>query len=165
VRLDGLPLAIELAAARLKLFTPGELTFRLRHRMKFLTGGARDIPERHRTLRAALTWSHDLLSADERALFRRLSVFVGGWTLEAAEAVCADGDRDVVEAMASLVDKSLVRRTRRGDLAEFTMLESLREFAAERLAEHARRTRRAIGTPVTSPGLVHGRRRRSALRR
>jgi predicted ATPase len=136
VRLDGLPLAIELAAARLKLFTPGELTFRLRHRMKFLTGGARDIPERHRTLRAALTWSHDLLSADERALFRRLSVFVGGWTLEAAEAVCADGDRDVVEAMASLVDKSLVRRTRRGDLAEFTMLESLREFAAERLTEH-----------------------------
>jgi predicted ATPase/DNA-binding CsgD family transcriptional regulator len=136
VRLDGLPLAIELAAARLKLFTPGELTFRLRHRMKVLTGGARDIPERHRTLRAALTWSHDLLSADERALFRRLSVFVGGWTLEAAEAVCADGDRDIVETMASLVDKSLVRRTRRGDLAEFTMLESLREFAAERLAEH-----------------------------
>jgi predicted ATPase/DNA-binding NarL/FixJ family response regulator len=137
VRLDGLPLAIELAAARLKLFTPGELTFRLRHRMSLLTGGARDIPERHQTLHAALAWSHNLLGADERELFRRLSVFVGGWTLEAAEAVCADGDRDVVETMASLVDKSLVRRTRRGDLAEFTMLESLREFAAERLAEHA----------------------------
>jgi predicted ATPase/DNA-binding CsgD family transcriptional regulator len=136
VRLDGLPLAIELAAARLKLFTPGELTFRLRHRMKFLTGGARDIPDRHRTLRAALTWSHNLLSADERTLFRRLSVFVGGWTLEAAEAVCAGDFGDVMETTASLVDKSLIYRTNRRDLAEFAMLESLREFAAERLAEH-----------------------------
>jgi DNA-binding CsgD family transcriptional regulator/tetratricopeptide (TPR) repeat protein len=136
VRLDGLPLALELAAARLRLFTPAELTFRLRHRMTLLTGGARDVPERHRTLRAALTWSHNLLSADEQALFRRLSVFVGGWTLEAAQAVCAADGGDVVETMSSLVDKSLVRRTSRGALAEFTMLESLREFAAECLAEH-----------------------------
>ena len=88
IRLDGLPLALELATARLKLFTPGELTFRLRHRMQLLTSGARDGPDRHRTLRAALTWSHDLLVPDERVLFRRLSVFVGGWTLEAAEQVC-----------------------------------------------------------------------------
>jgi predicted ATPase/DNA-binding NarL/FixJ family response regulator len=141
VRLDGLPLALELAAARLRLFTPAELTFRLRHRMTLLTGGARDVPDRHRTLQAALAWSHNLLSADEQALFRRLSVFVGGWTLEAAQAVCAahgsdiDGS-DIIETMTSLVDKNLVRRTSRRELAEFTMLESLREFAAERLAEH-----------------------------
>jgi non-specific serine/threonine protein kinase len=135
VRLDGLPLAIELAAARLKLFTPGELTFRLRHRMTLLTGGTRDVPDRHRTLRTALAWSHNLLSADERALFRRLSVFVGGWTIEAAQAVCG-GRGETLEIVASLVDKSLVRRTSRGDHAEFTMLESLREYAAERLTEH-----------------------------
>ena len=107
IRLDGLPLALELATARLKLFTAGELTFRLRHRMRLLTSGARDGPDRHRTLRAALTWSHDLLGPDERVLFRP-SVFVGGWTLEAAEQVC--GAADVVETTASLVDKSLVRR-------------------------------------------------------
>jgi predicted ATPase/DNA-binding CsgD family transcriptional regulator len=135
LRLDGLPLALELAAARLKLFTPDELTFRLRHRMALLTGGARDGPDRHRTLRAALTWSHGLLGADERALFRRSSVFVGAWTLEAAREVCAVPD--VVEAIASLIDKSLVRRrSRHGDVAEFVMLESLREYGAELLAEH-----------------------------
>ena len=84
IRLDGLPLALELAAAGLNLFTPGELTFRLRHRMRLLTSGARDLSGRHRTLRAALAWSHDLLGPDERALFRRSSVFVGGWSLDAA---------------------------------------------------------------------------------
>lgn len=135
VRLDGLPLALELAAARLKLFSPGELTFRLRHRMSLLASGARNVPDRHRTMRAALTWSHNLLNPDERALFRRLSVFVGGATVEAVENVCAVDD--VVELAMSLVDKSLVRRRiGHGDVAELVMLESLREYAAEQLVEH-----------------------------
>jgi predicted ATPase/DNA-binding CsgD family transcriptional regulator len=133
-RLDGLPLALELAAARLNLFTPGELTFRLRHRMRLLTSGARDGTPRHRTLRAALVWSHDLLGPDERALFRRSSVFVGGWSLDAAQQV---GDvPDVVDSIGSLVEKSLVRRRDRHGTTEFTMLESLREYATELLAEH-----------------------------
>jgi non-specific serine/threonine protein kinase len=134
IRLDGLPLALELAAARLNLFTPGELTVRLRHRMRLLTSGARDGPDRHRTLRAALEWSHDLLGQDERALFRRLSVFVGGWSLDAAQQV--GKVPDVVDSIASLVEKSLVRRRDRRGTTEFTMLESLREYAAELLAEH-----------------------------
>jgi non-specific serine/threonine protein kinase len=131
-RLDGLPLALELAAPRLRLFTPQELTFRLRHRVGPLTSDVADVPDRHRTLATALAWSHDLLAADERALFRRLSVFVGGWTMPAAEAV---GDvPDVVAATASLVDKSLVRRVPgAGAAARFAMLESLREFAGELL--------------------------------
>ncbi|MGE3287884.1 MAG: LuxR C-terminal-related transcriptional regulator [Pseudonocardia sp.] len=132
IRLDGLPLALELAAARLRLFTPGELTFRLRNRLSVLTGTARDLPQRHRTLRAALAWSHDLLGPRERMLFRRAAVFSGGATLDAIEQVCAlDGAEGLVQ---SLVDKSLLqRRTRRGEVAEFAMLESLREFAADLL--------------------------------
>jgi predicted ATPase/DNA-binding CsgD family transcriptional regulator len=134
-RLDGLPLALELAAARLKLFTPGELTFRLRHRMSILVNTVRDVPRRHRTLRAALAWSHDLLKPDERAAFRRLSVFVGGATLDAAGQVC-DLD-DPVATITSLVDKSLLHRRIRPDgVAEFAMLQSLREYAAELLVEH-----------------------------
>jgi non-specific serine/threonine protein kinase len=133
VRLDGLPLALELAAARLRLFTPGELTFRLRHRISVLTSTVRDVPERHRTLRAALAWSHDLLGPRERTLFRRFSVFVGGATLDAVEHVCSVEEPEGV--VASLVDKNLLqRRTRRGDVAELVMLESLREFAREQLA-------------------------------
>jgi predicted ATPase/DNA-binding CsgD family transcriptional regulator len=135
VRLDGLPLAIELAAARLKLFTPAELAGRLGQRMRLLTGGPRDVPIRHRTLRAAIEWSHDLLTPPERISFRRLSVFAQGWTLEAAEQVCGGPGLDVFAAMSSLVDKSMLRRTVHPDeTAEFSMLESLREFAAERLA-------------------------------
>ena len=134
-RLDGLPLGLELAAARLKLFTPGELTFRLRHRLSILINSARDVPQRHRTLRAALAWSHDLLKPDERAAFRRLSVFVGGATLDAAGEVC-DLD-DPVATISSLVDKSLLHRRIRPDGAtEFMMLESLREYACELLSEH-----------------------------
>jgi non-specific serine/threonine protein kinase len=133
VRLDGLPLALELAAARLRLFTPGELTFRLRHRMSVLTSTVRDVPARHRTLRAALAWSHDLLGPPERALFRRFSVFVGGATLDAVEHVCAVENTEGV--VASLMDKNLLQRgIRRGDVAELGMLESLREFATEQLA-------------------------------
>ncbi|MDQ1660628.1 MAG: hypothetical protein QOJ68_608 [Blastococcus sp.] len=132
VRLDGLPLALELAAPRLRLFSPGELTFRLRNRLGLLTNDAHDVPERHRTLRSALAWSHDLLGPDERVLFRQLAAFSGGWTLAAAVQVCAVAD--AVSTTASLVDKSLVRRIgTTDDAARFGMLESLREFAAELL--------------------------------
>ncbi|MCV0402610.1 MAG: hypothetical protein K5924_02750 [Chloroflexi bacterium] len=124
-RLDHLPLAIELAAARVKLLSPQQLLERLEHRLPLLSGGARDLPERQRTLRATIEWSHELLSDDEQALFARLAVFRGGCTLEAAEAV-VDADLDTV---GSLVDKSLVRV--RDD--RFWMLETIREYAVERL--------------------------------
>ncbi len=134
-RLDGLPLALELAAARLKLFTPAELTFRLGHRMSILIDAVRDAPERHRTLRAALAWSHDLLRPVERAAFRRLSVFAGGATLDGAGKVCDLADP--VGTIASLVDKSLLHRQIRPDgVAEFVMLHTVREYARELLLEH-----------------------------
>jgi non-specific serine/threonine protein kinase len=138
VRLDGLPLAIELAAARLRVFTPSELAFRLEHRMTLLTGGSRDSPGRHRDLRAALTWSHDLLPEAERAVFRQLSIFVADWTMAAAEAVCdAAATGGVIDAIESLLDKSLIRRVAEEDGdARFSMLVSLREFAAEQLELH-----------------------------
>jgi len=133
-RLDGLPLALELAAARAKLFTPAELADRLRDRMAVLTTNTRDAPTRHRTLRAALEWSYDLLAEHERTLFRRLSAFVGSWTLDAAEQVCGDRDTDVLDVVGSLLDKSLVRRPTQGGVTEFVLLESLRQYAAELLA-------------------------------
>jgi predicted ATPase/class 3 adenylate cyclase len=126
-RLDGLPLALELAAARVKALSPPQILERLEQRLPLLTGGARDAPERQQTLRATIAWSHDLLSADEQRLFARLSVFAGGCTLEAAETVCA-AELDVLQ---SLGDKSLVRRS--GE--RFWMLETIREFALERLEE------------------------------
>ena len=137
VQLDGLPLALEFAAARLRVFTPGELAFRLGHRMRELAGAPRDAPDRHRDLRSAIEWSHDLLPETERALFRRLSVFTGGWSVAAAEAVCVGPELpDVTAALESLLDKSLVRRTGEdGAGATFSMLLSLREYAAEELAE------------------------------
>jgi predicted ATPase len=133
-RLDGLPLALELAASRIKILGPGDLARRLEQRLPLLTGGARDLPERQRTLRGAIEWSHDLLEPDQRRLFARLSVFAGGWTLESAEAVCGP-DLDVLDGLSSLVDSSLVRRreTEEGDV-RFRMLETIREFAAEQLA-------------------------------
>ncbi len=133
-RLDGLPLAIELAAARSKLLPPETMRRRLDRALEFLVGGAQDLPGRQRTLRATLEWSHGLLSDDEAALFARLAVFAGGWTLEAAEAVCGGNGLDVFETLASLVDKSLVRPLRRptGE-PRFAMLETIREYAAELL--------------------------------
>ena len=124
-RLDNLPLAIELAAARVKVLSPAALLARLDQRLPMLSGGSRDAPDRQRTLRATIEWSHDLLGAPEQQLFARLSVFRGGCTLEAAEAI-VDADLDTLE---SLVAKSLVRI--RGD--RFWMLETIREFAVERL--------------------------------
>jgi predicted ATPase len=127
-RLDALPLAIELAAARAKILTPEQILERLGSRLDLLTGGARDAPERHRTLRSTIEWSYDLLDEEERALFARLAVFGGSFSIEAAEAV-VDADLD---RLSSLVDKSLLRETGEG---RFFMLETLKEFAAERLQE------------------------------
>jgi predicted ATPase/class 3 adenylate cyclase len=137
IRLDGLPLAVELAAARVKLLSPRAILARLDRRLKLLTGGARGIPARQQTLRSTIDWSYELLEAPERKLFARLAVFVGGCTLEAAEAVCgpdAELDVDVLDVMASLVDKSLVRQqeTSEGE-PRFGMLETVREYALERL--------------------------------
>jgi predicted ATPase/DNA-binding NarL/FixJ family response regulator len=138
VRLEGLPLAIELAAARLKVLTPGELVSRLGSRMEVLAGSTRDVPTRQRALRTAIAWSYDLLGSGERALFRRLSVFAGGWTLADVGSVCAVNGSDALTMVESLLDKSLIRRLP-GDeeTAEFSMLESLREYAAEQLAASA----------------------------
>jgi predicted ATPase/class 3 adenylate cyclase len=134
-RLDGLPLAIELAASRLKLLTPETLLNRLERRLPLLTGGPRDVPERQRTLRRAIEWSEDLLNPDERALFTRLSVFVGGWNLESAEAVCGPGlGVDVLEGLGVLMDASLVRQVPDGE-ARFTMLETIGEYATGRLIQ------------------------------
>ena len=135
-RLDGLPLAIELAASRLNLLSPQALLTRLTERLPLLTGGARDLPERQRTLRGTIDWSHELLGTEERQLFARLSVFVGGWTLGSAEAVCGPGlGLDVVEGSSALLDASLVRSVELADDdPRFTMLETIREYASERLA-------------------------------
>ena len=137
VRLDGLPLAIELAAARVKVLSPASMRTRLKSRLQLLTGGARDLPQRQQTLRAAIDWSYDLLSPTEQRLFRRLSVFVGGCNLEAAEAVSnpkGDLDLDLLDGMASMVDKSLVQQVEpsQGE-SRFVMLETIREYAAEKL--------------------------------
>ncbi|MDB4993164.1 MAG: protein kinase/transcriptional regulator, LuxR family protein, partial [Myxococcaceae bacterium] len=132
-QLDGLPLAIELAAARTRVLPPAQLAARLTNRLKLLTGGARNVPARQRTLRDTIAWSYDLLSPEEQSMFCRLGVFAGGCSLEAAEAICGDGV-DVLEGLGSLVDKSLLRRTDGPDgVPRFVMLETLREFALERL--------------------------------
>ena len=138
-RLDGLPLAIELAAARTKVLSPSAILDRLQSRLQLLTGGALDLPERQQTLRKTIDWSHDLLNEAERKLFRRLSVFVGGCTLEAAEAVCntsRDLGIDLFEGLSSLVDKNLVQRVDRAEAEpRFAMLETIREYALERLTD------------------------------
>ncbi|MGH3076350.1 MAG: ATP-binding protein, partial [Gaiellales bacterium] len=130
-------MAIELAAARVKLFEPEAILARLSKSLGFLTGGARDMPARQQTLRGAIAWSHDLLGEPERALFRRLAAFVGGWSLKSAEAVCdPDGNLgvDLLDEMASLVDKSLVLRDASvAGEPRFRYLATIREFAAERL--------------------------------
>ena len=136
-RLDGLPLAIEQAAARSKLFPPQALLARLRSRLTLLTGGTRDLPARQQTLRNTIDWSYALLDVDMQTLFARLAVFVGGFSLEAVEAVCnAAGDLplDVLDGLALLVDQSLLRQTPGTDgEPRFMLLETIREYALERL--------------------------------
>jgi predicted ATPase/class 3 adenylate cyclase len=136
-RLDGLPLAIELGAARVRILSPQALLARLSERLALLTGGARDAPARQRTLRDTIEWSYDLLSASEQRLFVRLSVFLGGRTIDAAEAVCdpaSELDVAVFDGVASLVEKSLLRQAEGpGDEPRFLMLETIREYALDRL--------------------------------
>ena len=143
IRLDGLPLAIELAASRIKLLAPQAISARLDNRLKFLTGGARDLPARQQTIRETIAWSYDLLDEDEKTLFRRLSVFVGGLSLEAAEQVsggAGDLQTDVLEGLASLIDKSLLRqRGQEISGPRFGMLETIREYGLERLHERGER--------------------------
>jgi len=141
VRLDGLPLAIELAAARIKLFPPQAMLARLGRRLELLRGGARDVPDRHQTLRQAIAWSYNLLEAGEQALFRRLAVFTGDCTLEAAEVVCQTVDDpaagpgqslEVLDGVASLLDKSLLRQAEQASgEPRFRMLETIREYGLE----------------------------------
>jgi tetratricopeptide (TPR) repeat protein len=134
-RLDGLPLAIELAATRIRLLTPKTMLSRLGSRLKLLTGGARNLPERQRTLRGAIEWSYDLLDPEEQTLFARLGVFAGGRTLEAIEAVCdPEGELGAFDRLDSLLEKSLLRQEEGpGGEPRFSMLETIHEFAREML--------------------------------
>ncbi|MGB9181718.1 MAG: tetratricopeptide repeat protein, partial [Pyrinomonadaceae bacterium] len=136
-RVDGLPLAIELAAARIKLLSPQMMLARLQHPLKLLTGGAQDLPARQQTMRQTIAWSFDLLNEQERRLFMRLSVFTNGSTFEAIEDVCGatiNPESDVLDDLASLIDKSLLlRKEQAGEEARFTMLETIREYGAEQL--------------------------------
>jgi non-specific serine/threonine protein kinase len=138
-KLDGLPLAIELAAARIKLLPPAAMLKRMESRLKVLTGGARDLPERQQTMRGAIAWSYDLLDKDEKTLFNRLSVFVGGCSVDDAEAVCNSAgplEIDFLDGVTSLVDKSLLRqKEQEGAEGRFSMLETIREFGLEQLTQ------------------------------
>src|SRR3989454_5882723 len=154
IQLDGLPLSLELAAARIKLLSPQALLGRLNHRLAVLTGGRHDAPTRQQTLRNTISWSYDLLNAEEQRCFRRLAIFAGGCTLEAAEAVCSSpiyggspiyqgltaGEADlslpVIDLVVSLLDKSLLQQSDRdGDESRLLMLETIREYALERLVD------------------------------
>ncbi len=137
-RLDGMPLAIELAAARAAVLSPQQIASRLDDCFRLLSGGTRGAPERQQTLRATLDWSYGLLSPREQQVLAGLSVFSGGWTLEAVEAVCAHGDiepHDVLDLLAQLVDKSLVQVERRGGETRYRLLETIRQYGRERLEE------------------------------
>ena len=135
-RLDGIPLAIELAAARIRMLTPEQVAARLDDRFALLTGGARAALERHQTLRAAVDWSYATLSEPERALLRRVSVFSGGFTLEAAEAVCSGGavePTDVLDVLGQLIDKSLLTMDPQREAARYRLLETIRQYGNEQL--------------------------------
>jgi predicted ATPase len=139
-RLNGLPLALELAAARLRVLEPHELLSRLDPVLPILTGGSRDLPRRQQTMRRTVAWSYELLSGDEQDVFRQLTAFAGGWTLEAAAAVCGPtaSEEDVLEHVSSLIDESLVHRVtgrsqEQGAETRFHMLETIRAFGLEEL--------------------------------
>src|SRR5262249_2719217 len=131
-RLEGLPLAIELAAARTRLLTPAAMLDRLDRRLDLLAAGPRDVPGRHRALRLTLDWSFELLTQPQHPVFARLRVFVGAWDLDAAEVVCGDDDGSVLDHVSAVAEESLIRREP-GDEARFAMLETVREYALERL--------------------------------
>jgi predicted ATPase/class 3 adenylate cyclase len=136
VRLDGIPLAVELAAARTTVFSPEQITARLDDRFRLLTGGSRTALERHQTLLALIDWSHDLLTDDERVVLRRLSVFAGGWSLDAAQAVCREeASVDVLDTLARVADKSLVMVDQSADSTEarYRLLETIRQYARDKL--------------------------------
>src|SRR5262249_48855727 len=137
-RLDGIPLAIELAAARVRVFTVEQIAARLDDCFLLLTGGSRTALPRQRTLLATVDWSYDLLSEPERLLLRRLSVFAGGWTCEAAESVCGGSDLSagaVLHGLSGLVDKSLVLAEEQGSEERYRLLETIRQYARDKLAE------------------------------
>jgi non-specific serine/threonine protein kinase len=137
-RLDGIPLALELAAARVRSLTAAQIAERLDDRFRLLTGGSRTALPRQQTLRALIDWSHDLLAEDERALLRRLSVFAAGWSLEAAQAVCAGegiSSDEVFDLLVHLIDKSLVQAEVQGSEARYRLLETVRQYARDKLAE------------------------------
>ncbi len=136
LRLDGIPLAIELAAARTKVFPPEEIAARLNDRFRLLTGGSRTALERHQTLFALIEWSHNLLSEPERVLLRRLSVFAGGWSFDAAQEICGDGLGDeVLDLLTHLVDKSLVAVEEQAEEGRYRLPETIRQYARDRLFE------------------------------
>lgn len=173
-RLDGLPLAIELAAARAGLLSPQAMLARLGDRLALLTGGAQDLPTRQQTVRATLDWSYDLLGRPERSLLGTLSVFAGGAGLEAAEAVCGpDGDAHILGGLSSLVDQSLVRQEERsGGEIRFGMLETVRDYALARLAEsgewgpaHRRHAEYYLRLVEAAEAELHGPRQSDWLRR
>lgn len=163
-RLDGLPLALEIAAARLRVLSPEALLARLSHRLTVLTGGARDLPDRQRTLRDTLAWSHELLGPAEQRLFRRLAVFAGGCDPEAVEAITALGS-DVetdpaLDTLAELLDSSLLQRAMVAGVVRFTMLETVREYGLEQLvasgeAEPARRRHAAYFLGLVQEAQLH----------
>jgi predicted ATPase len=137
VRLDGLPLAIELAASRIRMLGPAEILARLQQHLPVLATGATNVPARQRTLRAAIEWSFQLLKPAEQTLFARLSIFAGGCTLEAGEAVCnprGELGLDTIDGIAALVDQSLLQQTADGGESRFGMLETIREYGRDRLA-------------------------------
>ena len=161
-RLDGLPLAVELAAARTRVLTPQAMLPRLDQSLSLLTSQRRDLPARQQTLRAALAWSYDLLRPDEQAFFRRLGAFTGGFSEEAAAEITADTGVDALDGLTSLADKSLLARGEQDGITRFHLLETVREFALERLGEagedqnirtrHARWVRDLLGAaqgPIT----------------
>jgi predicted ATPase/class 3 adenylate cyclase len=136
--LDGIPLAIELAAARVRMLTPEQIAHRLGDRFRLLTGGSRTAMPRQQTLQASIDWSHELLSEGERTLLRRLSMFAGGWTLDAAEEICAGEGIDraaVLDLLTGLVDQSLVTTDEQGPEMRYGLLETVRQYGAARLAE------------------------------
>ena len=159
VRLDGLPLALELAASRTRVLPPAAILARLEHSMTLLVSEAADLPARHRTLRSALAWSYDLLTSVEQRLFRRLAVFLGGWTLDAAAAVSGGGDAgelSILDGVESLIAKSLVQKDHTASEPRYAMLETIREYGHELLALHGEAEGVARAHAVYCLALVQG---------